>query len=411
MITPLRDLLCTLDAEAPLPGRLRVDGRPALVDPERFLAFARAHALRPIYERAIFVGDGAALEQHGFGLVAAARAGGFAHVRLITSPRRLTEARQVRAVVQAGVDEFSLGLHGHVDELHDRLTQRPGELAKLKTCFERLAVQDVAVHVDTVVTTANIDVLPEIAALAIAAGARRLTLHPHCPRSDDVEGRALIVSLDHLLPALARVLEQCRAAGVEDRVQHVPMCLLGEQQAALDNALPDAFDGIRPGRPLPEFNCLLEAQCEHAEACGGLSHAHVNAFGWELERLHPSPRVRAWVERDRSVERATGADTGPRGHTAWLALLGAHAVRVPSVALTRSEARYPMQMPDSTRFVLVVSARDEVSRTFTQTRSFNLAYTDVEGPAAELDIAAFLEPIFAEIHANDDGSLSLDAKR
>jgi hypothetical protein len=189
------------------------------------------------------------------------------------------------------------------------------------------------------------------------------------------------------------------------------MCLLGEHQGALDNRVPDAFDGIRPGRPLPEFNCLLEAKCEHAEACLGLSHAHVNAFGWELERLRPSPRVRAWVERDRSVERATGTDAGPRGHAAWLALLGEHAVRVANVSLTRSEARYPMQMPDTTRFVLVVTARDEVSRTFTQTRSFNLAYTDVDGPAAELDIAAFLEPIFAAIRSNDDGSLSLDPKR
>jgi hypothetical protein len=35
----------------------------------------------------------------------------------------------------------------------------------------------------------------------------------------------------------------------------------------------------------------------------------------------------------------------------------------------------------------------------------------VDGPAAELDIAAFLEPIFSVIRANDDGSLSLDAKR
>lgn len=407
-------LLITIDSEAPLPGCLHVDGRPARVDPERFLAFARAHALRPDYVRAIFVGDGQPLEQHGFALVEAARAGGFAHARLITSPRRLTEARQVRAVVMTGVDEFSLGLHGPAGELHDRLTQRPGEFAKLQTCFERLANHDVAVHVDTVITTANLDVLPDIAALAIDAGARHIGFHPYCPRDDDAESRARIVALDDLLPALAAVLAQCRAAGVEASVAHVPMCLLGEHQAALDNHLLDAFDGIRPGRPLPEFNCLLEAKCEHAEACLGLSHAHVNAFGWELERLRPRPRVRAWVERDRSVEQATGDNAGPRGHAAWLALLGEHAVRVANVSLTRSEARYPMQMgfgPDATRFVLVVTARDEVSRTFTQTRSFNLAYTDVDGPAAELDIATFLEPIFAAIRSNDDGSLSLDPKR
>jgi hypothetical protein len=406
-----KDLLITIDSEAPMPGCLRVDGRPAQVEPERFLAFTRAHSLRPDYVRAIFIGDGVPLEQHGFTLVGAARAGGFEHARLITSPGRLTEARQVRAVITTGVDEFSLGLHGHVGELHDRLTQRPGEFAKLQTCFERLTNHDVAVHVDTVITTANLDVLPDIAALAITAGARCMSFQPYGPRSDDSDQRSLIVALDDLLPALASVLAQCRAAGVEVRIRHVPMCLLGEQPGVLDNRMPDAFDGIRPGRPLPEFNCLLEAKCEHAEACLGLSHAYVNAFGWELERLGPSPRVRPWVERDRSVERATASNAGPRGHAAWLALLGEHAGRVANVSLTRSEARYPMQMPDATRFVLVVTARDDVSRTFTQTRSFNLAYTDVDGPAAELDIAAFLEPIFAVIRSHDDGSLSLDPKR
>ena len=403
MITPRTDLLVTLDAEAPLPGRLHIGTRPAGIDPERFLAFARSHAQRPTYERAIVVGDGQALEQHGFGLVGAARGGGFSRVRLITSSRRLVEARQVRAVVLAGVDEFSLGLHGATAELHDRLTQRPGEFAKLQTCFERIAAHGVAVHIDTVITTDNLEVLPEIAKLAIDAGARRLGFHP-------AEARDSIVDFDRLLPALFDVLAQCRAANVEGTVHHVPRCLLGEHADSLDNHLPDAFDGIRPGRPLPEFNCLLEAKCEHAEICGGLSHAHVNAFGWQLERLRPTPRVRAWVERDRSVEAAT-TGMGPRGHAAWLALLGEHAERVPSVALTRNEARYPMQMADGTRFVFVITARDEVSRTFIQTRSFNLAYTDVDGPAAELDIAVFLEPIFAVIRANDDGSLSLDAKR
>ena len=37
-------------------------------------ASAYAHALQPDYARAIFIGDGQPLEQHGFALVAAARA-------------------------------------------------------------------------------------------------------------------------------------------------------------------------------------------------------------------------------------------------------------------------------------------------------------------------------------------------
>jgi hypothetical protein len=408
------DLLVTIDSEGPVPGRLLrpadEGGRPAQVDPASFTRFAQAHAQQPVYERVSFVGDGEALEQHGFGLVAAARESGFAHVRLVTSPRRLTEARQVRAVVMAGVGEFCVGLHGDSSELHDGLTKRPGEFAKIQTCLDRLAKHEVRVLVDVVLTTANLEAVPRIIELAVAKGAHAITLSSHCPAGSEPGSRELIPTLDTLLPVLEAAIASCRAAGVEVGVRHVPACLLGEHLGLLDNSLPDALDGVRPGRPLPQFNCLLEAKCEHAERCLGLHHAYVNAHGWELERLRPVPRVRPWRERERSVERSTGGATGPRGHAAWLALLGEHAGRVEGISLTRTEARYPMQMPDGTRFILVLTARDDAAKSFIQSRSFNLAYTDVEGPAEELAIAGFIEPVLATIAANDDGSLSLDAK-
>src|SRR5690606_8583765 len=159
-----------------------------------------------------------------------------------------------------------------------------------------------------------------------------------------------------LLPGVTSAIEQSRARELALTLRHMPACLLGPHAELLDNTAPDAFDGVRPGRPLPEFNCLLEAKCELAESCLGLGHAYVNAHGWELARLHPIPRVRPWVERDRSVDTGSVGPGAPRGHAAWLALLGEHASRVANVALTRSEARYPMQMPDGTRFVLVITA-------------------------------------------------------
>ena len=85
------------------------------------------------------------------------------------------------------------------------------------------------------------------------------------------------------------------------------------------------------------------------------------------------------------------------------------------MALTRVEARYPMQMPDGTRLVLQLTARDDGARRFTFSRSFNISYTDVEAPAPgrsvdELAIAAYLAPVFEAILAHDDGALGLDPK-
>jgi hypothetical protein len=403
------DLLVTIDCEAPLPGRPWARGRPVSVELSRFVAFVQRHTLAPSYERVIFVGDGPALEQYGFEFVAAAQAGGFGNIRLDTSARRLTEPAQVRAVVMAGVNEFSVGLHGDTAALHEGLAGG-GQFADVKTCLARLARHDVRVVVDVVVTTANLEALARIVALAISEGARRIALWSYLPDVDAPETQKLIVANQALIPALHAVITQCRAAGVEAVIRHVPACLLGEFSDALDNSSADAFEGVRPGRPLPQFNCLYEAKCELAEACLGLHHAYVNTHGWALEQLRPVPRTRTWRERDRSVEQGGSAGLSPRGHAAWLAILGEHAALVEGVSLTRTEARYPMQMADGTRFILVLTARNEAARTFTQSRSFNLAYTDVEGPAAELTIAGFVGPVLATIAANDDGSLSLDPK-
>ncbi|MCX4243640.1 radical SAM protein [Paraliomyxa miuraensis] len=420
------DLVVMIDGEGPMPGSLRSPSAspspPSLgenFDPRPFLEFCTAHRGAPRYERVILVGDGQPLEQHGFALAEAARRGGFRRVRLDTRPWRLTNPRQVQAVVQAGVAEISVGLHATDPALHDRLRDRPGDFRDAKKCLANLARLDAEALVYIVMTSANVGQLRPVAQLAIEAGARRIDFWAYAPLDPTESEQQLLVPLDELAPRLLEAIATCRAAEVEAVIHHVPVCVLGEEGARVDATEPDHFHdhsqfwAAADPSARPRFNCLREAQCDAAEVCLGLSHAHVNRFGWELDRLRALPRTRPWRPRDRSVRRvdARGRAQAPHGHARWLDLLGAHAMGVEGVALTRSEARYPLQMPDGTRFVLVISARDDAARTFKQSRSFNLAYTDVVGPATERAIAAFVGPVLDTIIANDDGSLSLDARR
>lgn len=420
------DLVVMIDGEGPRPGSLRSPPPTppgAELDPRPFLDFCAAHQSAPRYERAILVGDGQPLEQHGFALAEAARRGGFRRVRLDTGPWRLTNPRQVHAVVQAGVNEVSVGLHATDPALHDRLCDRPGDFRAANKCLANLAKLEADALVYVVMTSANVGQLRLIAELAIEAGAQRIDFWAHAPLDPTESEEQLLVPLDDLTPRVLEAIATCRAAEVEAVIHHVPVCVLGEEGALVNNTEPDCFhlhshyhyhyDAAADPSARPRFNCLREAQCDAAEVCLGLCHAHVNRFGWELDRLRASPRTRPWRPRDRSVRRIDGRERphAPHGHAQWLDLLGAHAKGVEGVVLTRNEARYPMQMPDGTRFALVISARDDAARTFKQSRSFNLAYTDVEGPATERAIAAFVGPVLDSIIANDDGSLSLDARR
>ena len=410
----MTDLLVMIDREGPLPGTLagaRPDGGPpnAAFDPGPFLELCAAHARAPRYERVILAGDGPPLEQHGFALAEAARDAGFARIRLDTRPWRLTDPRQVRAVVQAGVTELGVGLHATEPALHDRLCGRAGDLRDARTCLDNLARLAVDALVWVVMTSENVGQLGSIAKLATKAGAKRIDFWAYAPLDPTEAQRQLLAPLSALVPRVLEALALCRDAQVQAVVHHVPVCLLGEEGARVSNAEPDRFDATDPSAR-PRFNCLREAQCDAAEVCLGLSHAHVGRFGWELERLRPTPRTRPWRPRDRRVRRVDAPADAPHGHAQWLALLGAHAHAVQGVVLTRSEARYPLQLPDTTRVTLVVSARDDAARSFRQSRSFNLAYTDVQGPASERAIAAFVAPLLDTIIARDDGSLSLDPR-
>lgn len=410
------DLVVMIDGEGPVPGSLRSpssssDPPGEVLDPGSFLEFCAAHRSAPRYERVILVGDGPPLEQHGFALAEAARRGGFRCIRLDTGPWRLTNPRQVQAVVQAGVVELGVGLHAIDPALHDRLRDRPGDFHAATKCLANLAKVAAKALVYVVMTRANVGQLRGIAELAIEAGAQRIDLWAYAPLDPTESEQQLLVPLDELTPRLLEAIATCRAAGVEVVIHHVPVCVLGEAGALVDNTEPDHFSVAADPSARPRFNCLREAQCDAAEVCLGLSHAHVNRFGWELDRLRASPRTRPYRPRDRSVRRVDGRANAPHGHAQWLSLLGAHARQVDGVLLARSEARYPMQMPDGTRLVLVISARDDAARSLRQSRSFNLAYTDVEGPATERAIAAFVGPVLDAIITNDDGSLSLDARR
>lgn len=406
------DLLVMLDDDGPTPGALRAPSTsgPAFT-PKPFAEFCRELGGEPPYERIIFVGDGEPLERFGFGAVETAHAAGFRNIRLHTRPWRLTDQRQAYAVVNTGVSEICVGLHSTDPELHDRLCDRPEDFRAAKRCLSNLAKLEVQTSVAVVMNRANLEQLRAIAELAIESGAQRLDFWAHAPLDPDDEQRELLAPLEELTPRLLEALAVCRSAEVDAAIHHVPICLLGDAGELVHNDEPHHFLPRADSRARPRFNCLHEAQCDWSERCLGLSHAHINRFGWELDRLQPAPRTRPWQARDRRVQQLGREGSVPHGHGQWLALLGPHAEGVEGIVLTRDEARYPMQMPDGTRFDLQVTARDETSKTFEQSRSFNLSYTDVEGPAGERAIATFLAPVFQTIIANDDGTLSLDAKR
>lgn len=388
---------------------------------ERFVAIADENLRSHKYDRVIFTGGEVTLEKSLLQFVEHARASGaFRHVRLQTNGRKLADRAFTQSLVDAGIDEFFVSLHGDTAELHDRITQRPGSYDELVAGLANLAQQPVRRITNTVIHRTNIGAFSGIVAVAHAHGVSEMEFWNYLPMEDHADERNLIAPLPETMPSLRAALDRCAALGMRSVTKYVPRCLLGSHGATLDNSQPDTIIVESFWNEFPRFACLYEAICEHSDECLGLAHDYVNKFGWEEKTLTPQPRKHAWKPRLLAVDGQPDETVGEaaqsgHGHPAWEALLSGmpHDVgRVVRVQLNRNQARFTLAPARGEATVdLVLSARDESVPALMRTASFNVFYTQITGAYDQGEMQRLLRDACARITAHDDGSLSLDSRK
>jgi len=388
---------------------------------ERFVTITEENLRSRKYDRVIFTGGEVTLEKSLLQFVTHARqSGAFRHVRLQTNGRKLADADYTKSLVDAGIDEFFVSLHGDTAALHDAITQRPGSFDELIGGFENLARHPVRRITNTVVHRTNIGAFEGIVGIAHTHGVSEMEFWNYLPMEDHADERNLIAPLGEAMPTLRRALARCAGLGIRSVTKYVPQCMLGEHGATLDNSQPDTIIVESFWDEFPRFACLYEALCEHSDECLGLAHDYVRKFGWEENTLDPTPRTKPWTPRQRPVEGRPdetpneSASGGP-GHPAWEALLAGLSPdlgRLVRVQLNRNQARYTLAPAKGDATVeLVLAARDDSAPALARSASFNIFYTKLSGSYDRDDMERLLREACQRITARDDGSLSLDSRK
>jgi cyclic pyranopterin phosphate synthase len=388
---------------------------------ERFAGIVEENLRSRKYDRVVFTGGEVTLEKSLFQFVEHARASGaFRHVRLQTNGRKLADPAFTQSLVDAGIDEFFVSLHGDTADLHDRITQRPGSFDELVRGLENLAAQPVRRITNTVVHRTNMDAFEGIVAIAHAHGVSEMEFWNYLPMEDHADERNLIAPLAGALPSLLRALDRCADLGIHSVTKYVPRCLLGSHGATLDNSQPDTIIVESFWDEFPRFACLYEAVCEHSDECLGLAHDYIRKFGWEEETLVPTARTRPWTPRQhgtvgRSDETPAESASAASGHPAWEALLAGlpeNLGRLLRVQLNRNQARYTLSLTNGGATVeLVLAARDDSAPALARTTSFNLFYTQINGSYDKAEMERLLREACARVAEHDDGTLSLDSRK
>ena len=213
----------------------------------------------------------------------------FEKIQIQTNGRRLADKDYVRCLVDCGGNEFFVSIHG-LEEVHDAVSRTPGAFRETLEGITNLEAFDVNVITNTVLTTANLQDIPDLFALLLKRKISEIHLWNYFPM-ERTDTKDLVVSMNDFAALLPGLLALGKEAGKALVFKSFPSCLsLGE---------PGFFDGFFPVTILPDmfwrefsecgFGACVHRQRKacHVRDCWGLSSAYIHKYGDERDLLTP----------------------------------------------------------------------------------------------------------------------------
>jgi MoaA/NifB/PqqE/SkfB family radical SAM enzyme len=188
----------------------------------------------------VFTGGEPTVRRDLVELVACARDLGYRTIQIQTNGRMFAHAGFVRRLVEAGANEFSPALHGHVAALHDFLTDAPGAFAQTVTGIRNLKALGQFVLTNSVITKPNYRHLPDLARLLVSLGVDQFQLafvHPVGTAGDQFA--RVVPRMEAASPHVRASLQVGRDAGRRVFTEAVPYCILpGYEQCVVEKYIP-----------------------------------------------------------------------------------------------------------------------------------------------------------------------------
>jgi len=218
----------------------------------------------------------------------AASFGQFKKIQIQTNGRRLADKEYLKKLVDAGVNEFFVSVHGPED-IHDAITRTPGSYAATMNGIVNLAEFPVNVITNTVLTSFNYHNIVPLLRELCSEPVSEMHLWNFFPMEKS-DRRDLVVSMPDLVALLPGIVPVIGPSGKPLVLKGFPECLAPGAPCFIDSDFPlnliqDDF--------WSEFakngfgTCIYKNSCA-ARECWGLSSAYIEKFGDERELLVPS---------------------------------------------------------------------------------------------------------------------------
>lgn len=211
----------------------------------------------------------------------------FKKIQLQTNGRRLVDKAYLAELVEAGVNEFFISVHGPAD-VHDAITRVPGSYAATMEGIANLARWQVNIISNTVLTSFNYHSIAALMGTLSSGPAREMHLWNFFPMDRSDRGD-LLVSMADLVALFPAILAAIGPSGKPLVLKGFPECLAPGAPIFIDSDFPlnliqDDF--------WAEFakngfgTCGYKDVCAAGE-CWGLSSAYLEKYGTERQLLSP----------------------------------------------------------------------------------------------------------------------------
>jgi hypothetical protein len=249
--------------------------------------------LRESHDEVTFIGGEPTLDPRLPSAIAHARELGFAAVGVQTNARRLAGADAVpglfASLVDAGLSDLQLSIHGPSAEAHDYHTGRAGSFAACMDLIARAQRADITVVVATVVTRSNFRELGKLPPTLKRRGVAAWLLEVVRPHGRAADNFARVVPrIGMALPWALHALELSRRHALSSWIRGAPVCALGPFAAS---ALPSS----------PRQHPLPCSECPNRPRCPGVDATYVDVFGHS--ELRPSDLMAPPAEFDEGRRR------------------------------------------------------------------------------------------------------------
>ncbi len=211
----------------------------------------------------------------------------FEKIQIQTNGRRLSDREYLLRLVECGVNEFFISIHG-TEEVQDAISTIPGSFRETMTGISNLSEYDVNVITNTVLTETNKECVTDLMSILSKECVSEIHMWNYFLMSSKDDDN-MIVSLRDILDIVKQITAITTPSGKTVVLKAFPECLSCGPGAVIDSGYPVT---VLPKAFWEKFGecgfgtCVHREKC-NTEECWGLCHAYIHKFGDERDLLKP----------------------------------------------------------------------------------------------------------------------------